>query len=284
MEATAIIDEWGGLTVSGVTDPVPWWSFTKTALATAALRCVEKGLLTLDEPLPAERFNLRQLLRHEAGLPDYGSLPKYQADVAAGKTPWPIERLLTLLDTSRLRYKPGTSWGYSNIGYLKVAELIERISGLTLQAALEHFVFQPCKLTTARVATAVGDLRSVQMGGVKNYHPGWVFHGLIVGTAADAARLLRALMTGGLLKPGTLAEMLEGRPLPESRDVHPDPAYGLGIMLWASNPIDHPLGHLGEGPGSRIAVLSQARKAVSVWTALPSSLNAEAHAVSLLLQ
>lgn len=154
--------------------------------------------------------------------------------------------------------------------------------GLTLQRALEKLVFEPSKLKTARLATASSDLGNVQMGGVKNYHPGWVFNGLVVGTVADAASLLRALVTGDILRAGTLAEMLDGRPLPEHRDVHPDPAYGLGIMLWANNPADHPLGHRGEGPGSRIAVLAQGRKVESVWTALPSDLDAEAHALSLL--
>jgi CubicO group peptidase (beta-lactamase class C family) len=233
MEATAIIDEIADLTHSGNTDPVPWWSFTKTALATAVLRLVESGLLDLDGPVGGERFNLRQLLRHEAGLPDYGSVPKYHGDVAAGKVPWPTERLLAAVDADRLRYESGTGWAYSNIGYLKVAQLIERTSGLTLSVALERLVFEPSKLTTARLATAPADVANVQMGAARHYHPAWVYHGLVVGTVADAARLLRAPMTGGLLKPDTLGAMLEGRSLPEHRSVtHPDPAYGLGLMLW----------------------------------------------------
>lgn len=78
-------------------------------LATAALRLVEDSLLTLDGSLDCGRFNLRQLLRHEAGLPDYGSVSRYHSDVAAGKTPWPIGRLLTALDVDRLRSEPGTA-------------------------------------------------------------------------------------------------------------------------------------------------------------------------------
>ena len=282
MQATAFIDETGALTVSGVTASVPWWSFTKTVLATAALRLVEDGLLNLEGSLPGERFSLRQLLRHEAGLPDYGSVARYHADVAAGKAPWPLDRLLAALDVDRPRHEPGEGWAYSNIGYLKVAQSIQRASGVPLKAALERLVFRPSRLTTARLATAPADLGDVQMGNVTSYHPGWVFHGLIVGTVADAARLLRAVMIGDLLDPGMLAEMLRGRPLPEHRGTHPDPAYGLGIMLWASNPMDHPLGHMGEGPGSRIAVLAKGRKVASVWTALPSHPDAEAHAIGLL--
>ena len=94
MKAIAIIDKHGSITLSGIASPVPWWSFSKTVLSIAALRLVENGALTLDDPLSGEAFSLRQLLRHEAGLPDYGSLASYHEDVAARRTPWPIDRLL----------------------------------------------------------------------------------------------------------------------------------------------------------------------------------------------
>jgi CubicO group peptidase (beta-lactamase class C family) len=283
MESTVVIDENGAATLSGFADPAPWWSFTKTALAIASLRLVESGLLALDEPIAGERFSLRQLLRHEAGLPDYGSLPRYHEDVAAGRSPWPIDKLLAALDADRPRYEPGTDWRYSNIGYLKVGRLIERASGLTLAAALRRLVFAPAGLASARLATTPADLASVRMGTAGDYDPGWVYHGLIVGTVADAARLLWALMTEGLLGPATLAAMVEGRPLPRFRGAsYPDPAYGLGLMLWATNPLDHPLGHGGEGPGSRIAVYARGRKAAAVWTALPSDRNIEAEVFGLL--
>jgi CubicO group peptidase (beta-lactamase class C family) len=285
MESSVLIDETGGATLSGTADPVPWWSFTKTVLAIACLRLVESGLLVLDEPMAGERFNLRQLLRHEDGLPDYGLVSRYHEDVAAGEPPWPVDRLLAVLDADRPRYEPGTDWAYSNsnVGYLKVGRLIEHASGLTLAAALRRLVFAPAGLKTARLAATPADLASVRMGSASDYHPGWVYHGLVTGTVADAARLLWALTTGGLLRPETLAAMVEGRPLPQFRGAnHPDPAYGLGLMLWANNPLDHPLGHSGEGPGSRIAVYARGRKAAAVWTAPPSDRNAEVEVFGLL--
>lgn len=283
MESSVLIDETGAVTLSGTTDPTPWWSFTKTVLAIASLRLVESGLLALNEPIAGERFNLRQLLRHEAGLPDYGSVSRYHEDVAAGRPPWPVDRLLTVLDADRLRYEPGTGWAYSNIGYLKVGRLIERASSLTLASALQHLVFAPIGLTTAHLATKPADLAGVRMGSVGDYDPGWVYHGLVTGTVADAAQLLRALMTDRLLRRETLAEMLKARPLPEHRSSsYPDPAYGLGLMLWAKDPLNHPLGHTGEGPGSRIAVYARGGKAAAVWTALPSERIAEVEVFGLL--
>jgi hypothetical protein len=85
---------------------------------------------------------------------------------------------------------------------------------------------------TARLAAAPADIANVSMGDATDYHPGWVYHGLIVGTAMDAASLLRQLLQGTLLEEGTLSRMLEGRPLPQFRtERYPDPAYGMGLML-----------------------------------------------------
>ena len=42
--------------------------------------------------------------------------------------------------------------------------------------------------------------------GVNSYHPGWVYHGLLVGPLREAAVLLDRLMTGTLLSPDLLDE------------------------------------------------------------------------------
>lgn len=274
LQAGAHLDRSGALRLTGHPGPVPWWSFTKTAIAICALRLVEDGALCLDEPLEGKRYTLAHLLRHEAGLPDYGALAAYHADVAAGRTPWPVERLLAEAGADRLRYAPGAGWAYSNIGYLEVRRLIERVSGLDLGEALRRFVFAPAGVATARLALIPGDLAGVEMGDARNYDPGWVYHGLVTGTAADAARLLAALTGGRLVTPETFARMRAGRALPEHRsETYPDPAYGLGLMLWATDPLDHPLGHTGGGPGSDIAVYARGSEICVLWAASSSGLD-----------
>jgi CubicO group peptidase (beta-lactamase class C family) len=274
VEAAAFLDDEGRPVSSGVAVSVPWWSFGKTVLAIAALRLVERGSLSLYEPVEGRDYSISQLLRHEAGLPDYGGLARYHEDVAAAKAPWPVERLLAALDADRPRYTPGEGWAYSNLGYLKVAQLIEQASDLALGDALRTLVFQPAGLATARLATTPEDLTDVEMGDAAGYHPGWVYHGLITGTITDAARLLRSLLTRSLLRPDTFALMIQGRPLPEYRSaVYPDPAYGLGLMLRTQNPLDHPVGHGGAGPGSNIAVYAQGRRVCALWASSAMSLD-----------
>src|SRR5260370_20359292 len=75
MKHSFAIIEAGVLTEAhGIDQPVPWWSFTKTILASAALVLVRDGRLTLDCPVRDRPFTLRQLLQHQSGLVDYGEV------------------------------------------------------------------------------------------------------------------------------------------------------------------------------------------------------------------
>jgi CubicO group peptidase (beta-lactamase class C family) len=141
MEARILIRRNGEEDAIGVTASVPWWSFTKTAFAIAMPRLSEQGKVGLDEAVAGKPYTPAQLLRHEAGLPDYGSLASYHADVEAGQAPWSVDDLLSAVEAHRLRYEPGQGWAYSNIGYREVAQLIEKASDRPLADALAELVF-----------------------------------------------------------------------------------------------------------------------------------------------
>src|SRR5262245_49600379 len=66
---------------------VPWWSFSKTALATAALKLVAGGHCHLDQRIGSQPYKLRQLLQHRAGVPNYGALTSYHVAVRRGEKP-----------------------------------------------------------------------------------------------------------------------------------------------------------------------------------------------------
>jgi len=235
---------------------VPWWSFTKTVLAATALTLVRDGLVGLDDLLPDQPFTLRQLLRHEAGLADYGELGDYHAAVANGEPAWSASEMMERLDGSRLRYSPGTGWRYSNVGYMLVGRLIERLTGLTLDDAVAQRVLMPLEISNVRFAKTPADLQPAHMGFTTSYDPGWVFHGLLIGPVSQAALWLDRLFTHDLLPSDLLLQMQTprtlGGPIPGRPWVAP--GYGLGLM---HGPIASGLtlsGHTGGGPGSVIAV------------------------------
>ena len=239
---------------------VPWWSFTKTVLSAASLSLVRDGLVRLDDTVLEGPFTLRQLLRHEAGLADYGELVEYHAAVADGEMPWQPREMLQRLDASRLRYVPGVAWWYSNVGYMYVARLIERVTGLTIEEALMQKALAPLGLSRVRLAKTFGDMDGVCLGTVSTYDPGWVYHGLLVGPLSDAALFLGRLLAGHLLPDSLLQEMQTARALGGRIPGRPwnFPGYGLGLM---QGQVDMGLtlcGHTGVGPGSVVAVYRSA--------------------------
>lgn len=236
---------------------VPWWSVAKTCIAAAALILADRGKLKLDEPMAGRAFTLRQLLRHDAGLRDYSMLPEYFAAVERGDAPWSEDDLLARVGIDTAAYEPGVGWTYSNAGYLLVRRVIEAAYGADLDAALRELVFAPVGITGVRVARDAADLVGGAFGNPLNYHPGWVYHGLLIGPPREAALWMHALMTGRLLPPHLLAMMLDRRgldvPLTPSRPWS-TAGYGLGVMIDIATPLGRAFGHSGEGPGSVCAV------------------------------
>jgi CubicO group peptidase (beta-lactamase class C family) len=235
---------------------VPWWSFTKTVLAATALTLVRDGLIDLDARLPENAFTLRQLLRHEAGLADYGELPEYHAAVANHEAAWPAEEMIRRLDGHRLRFSPGTGWRYSNVGYMLVARLIERTTGLPLEEAVNKQVLAPLGITSARFATESEDLYGECLGSSLSYDPAWVYHGLLVGPVSQAALLLDRLLAEQLLPANLLQDMLATRALGGPIAGRPwiSPGYALGLMRGSIEGGLTLTGHTGCGPGSVVAV------------------------------
>lgn len=235
---------------------VPWWSFGKTVLAAAALTLVRDGLIRLDDEVLEGPFTLRQLLQHQAGLADYGELPEYHAAVAQGETPWPADEMLQRLDTNRLRYAPGSGWRYSNVGYLYVTRLLERVTRLPLADVLEARVFAPLDMTAIRLATTCADLEAVSMGADAGYDPRWVYHGLLVGPLSQAALLLDRLLSGPLLPRALLDEMHSmlalGGPIPGRPWTVP--GYALGLMIGTVDSGLTLCGHTGSGPNTVVAI------------------------------
>lgn len=252
----AIVEDGRVVLIRGDDIDVPWWSFTKTVIAVAALALVRDGRLALDEPLDEQNYTLRQLLQHRAGLTDYGGLATYHDAVACRADAWPVSELLARADADQLIYRPGEGWAYSNIGYLMVRRLIEATTAEDLASALARLVLRPLGIEGVRLAERREHLSGVAMGEVHDYDPRWVYHGLLVGPLRSAALLLDRLMTGALLPPELLSAMhrahsvggpLTGRPWRS-------PAYGLGLMIGGVDGGLTIAGHTGGGPGSGIAV------------------------------
>ena len=247
------------------------YSITKPFLAVAVLRLAEQARLDLDDPVQAilpetplaEPVTIRQLLNHTAGLPDYGAMAEYADGLrAASDRPWTADEFLARTLPLGLRFPPGQGWAYSNIGFLLVRQAIERLTRRSLRETLAEFVFRPLGLERTFVAESLADAGALTPGYsadldrdggphdiARRYHPGWVSHGVAISTAADLARFVEALCTGRLLRPGSLAAMLDPVVVPGDHPLVERPAYGLGLMIGLGSPYGRVAGHAGGGPG-----------------------------------
>jgi len=136
-------------------------SFTKQFTAMAIMLLVHDGKLRYDEALteifpdfPAygNSITLRNLLTHTSGLPDYEDL------MMAMETPrdswiWtPTQQIqdaevLKLLKQEKSgKFAPGTSWSYSNSGYVLLGMIVAKVSGKTYHEFLQARIFSPLKM------------------------------------------------------------------------------------------------------------------------------------------
>lgn len=120
-------------------DPDTIWSLasvTKPFTATAVMLLVERGLLSLDEPLhryipeflraPTTPFNrrhvtLRHALAHCSGLPGFS-----EDNLALRQEHRPLEDFVASFGRQPLLFAPGTAHYYSNPGILMAAETVGR--------------------------------------------------------------------------------------------------------------------------------------------------------------
>jgi CubicO group peptidase (beta-lactamase class C family) len=121
-------------------------SVSKIVLTTAVLRLAEQGRLHLDDHLGdlwprigwLGRTSLRRLLWHRAGLWEWQPL------YLAGSTPWQ-----TLTDLPP-RYPPDSSRHYSDLGFMLLGLVVERVTGQPLDRAVAELVTEPWGLERTR--------------------------------------------------------------------------------------------------------------------------------------
>lgn len=128
-------------------------SVGKQFTATAVMMLVEDGKVGLEDPLtkyfpdaPAawKEVTVGELLSHTGGFGDYPKDFDFRKD-------WTEDELLKVVEGIPLAYPPGTSWDYSNLGYLTLGILIHRVTGEFYGDFLQQRIFQPLGMTTTRI-------------------------------------------------------------------------------------------------------------------------------------
>lgn len=219
-------------------------------------------------------LTIRQLLQHTTGMRDYifdePSVGKsslfelYGLDLADGiangaaTRQWTPEDLLDYYLDSGLAeadFEPGLRHKYSDTNYLILGILIEKITGGTLAQAYRDYVFDPLGLEFTYLewyepsrgkepvhhyfnlgSFGASNVDVIQAG--MNTSLDWSGGGL-VSTVGELNTFIRALLTGQILKPGSMDAMLSMTPDGMGG------SYGLGMEKQVSSEGVTYLGHSG---------------------------------------
>jgi D-alanyl-D-alanine carboxypeptidase len=223
-------------------------SITKTYVATALLRLVDRGRISLDDRLSryvpgipnGDEITVRHLLGMRSGVFNYTSDPAfvsaYLADPSLpGFTPADI---LPIIGRNPPEFAPGERTSYSNSNYILAGLILEKVTGRSAEAVLRRSVLEPLGLrdtelpTTDRMPrpfahgydTTVTPARDVTRS---NPAAPWTA-GAAVSTAPDLVLGARALVDGRLLSRRLQEERFTFTPIGGSGEA--SVGYGLGVL------------------------------------------------------
>ena len=219
-------------------------SLTKVVATTpAVLQLEERGKLRLDDPVvkhwPAfkgnhkEKITIRHLLTHYSGLPaGLRMKPKWSGTQDA------LQRVCK----EKTNSPPGSTFLYSDINFIILAELVHRISGKPFDVycreniyqplGMKDTMFKPPRSLVSRIAPTFAESPGTVHDGVAARMGGIAGHAGVFSTADDLASLAQAILDGGALGEARIltTKTVENMVLPHSP---PDrmPLRGLGWSI-----------------------------------------------------
>ena len=128
-----------------------WYSTTKTFTALAILQLAEKKQLDIDNTITnylpnywySSNITIRQLMAHSAGIPNPNPLswihladehPDFNRDYFFDQV---------FKKHNRLKSKPNEKFAYSNLGYVLLGQLLEKVSGQTYEDYIRDHIIEP---------------------------------------------------------------------------------------------------------------------------------------------
>jgi CubicO group peptidase (beta-lactamase class C family) len=203
-----------------------------------------RSVLGHDLPLIDDEVTVEQLLAHRSGIGDYFD---EEADVAVTDHVLPVgvhelattEQYLRVLGGHQRKFAPGERFSYCNSGYVVLALIAERVSGISFHELVRQRVCGPAGMRDTEFLRSDELPGRVAVGylGVDGLRTN-VLHlpvrgsgdGGIYSTAADIHALWTALFAGRIVSTDQVAEMVR----PHSDVPSESMRYGLGFWLHQS--------------------------------------------------
>jgi CubicO group peptidase (beta-lactamase class C family) len=206
-------------------------SLTKTMTATAIMKLNEDGKLNIydrvDKYIPGfindETKDIRiiNLLNHTSGMAANLSQMDNQGNgmVRVGKEAVSMEALIAKFKETKLKHLPGTVFEYNNYGYVLLAYIIEKVSGMDYKDYLQKAIYSPAGMCNTFYQTDLKGLSSVGYEGIgsgsarvydDNSDPSWLTGASnIYSSVTDLERYLKNEFSCRILSDKTLKIMLD---------------------------------------------------------------------------
>ena len=127
-------------------------SCSKQFTATCVVMLVREGKVSLDDnvrkyipelPDYGTPITVRHLLHHTSGLRDYNALLELAGFRGDSDCPNVDEALDVICRQKKLNYPPGQEYSYTNTGFFLLSQIVERVSGKSLNAFAQEHIFKP---------------------------------------------------------------------------------------------------------------------------------------------
>ena len=132
-------------------------SITKPFTALGILLLEQHGKLKVTDKLSkyfpnfesANDITILQLLNHTSGISDYKALSDWKIDSKSDN----INPHLTVgkMSTLPLLFEPGSSFRYSNVGYILLGLIIQQVNNQSFSSFIERKIIQPLNLTNTGI-------------------------------------------------------------------------------------------------------------------------------------
>ncbi len=174
------------------------YSVTKTFTALAILQLAADGKMEIDDPvyryLPefsyGRQITVRNLLSHSSGIPN--PIPLGWIHLADDHRNFNKHEFFERVtgDNSKVKFRPNEKFAYSNIGYMILGQIIEKVSEQPYEAYVEEQILK--KLSRKELAFQIPDSAVHATG----YHKRWSISNAVLGLFIDRATFMDKSIDG----------------------------------------------------------------------------------------
>jgi CubicO group peptidase (beta-lactamase class C family) len=168
------------------------FSVTKTFTALAVMQLVEQGKVSLNQPiinyLPdfpyGTEITVKQILNHTAGIPN--PIPLSWIHLENEHKTFNRNEFFRPVFEKNNQTKSGEKFAYSNLGYVILGQLIEKISGKTYEEYVSENIIQKLPVNSQDLTFTIPDIEAHATG----YHKKMSFSNLILGFFIDKSKFM----------------------------------------------------------------------------------------------